>query len=353
MSKISLKTLAGQLGVSISTVSKALQDSYEISPETKERVLDLAKKLNFQPNPYASSLRRRQTQNIAVVVPEVANNFFALAIDGIESVAQERHYHVLIYQTHDNAQKEASICQHLHSGRTDGVIMSVTAHTQDYGHLAKLGEQGVPVVFFDRVCHEIETAKVTTDDFVGGLGATEHLIQNGARRIAYLSLSPLLSIDNKRRAGYLEALHKHDLAPYPAHLVHCGVDDASAYQKIKELLSGPDRPDGIFASVEKLALLVYQVCRELALQIPQDIKVICFANLKTAGLLSPPLSTVAQPAFEMGREAANILFRHLYAKKTAIVNENIVLKSTLVSRESTQGNVIPRAEKSSNIGQLK
>jgi LacI family transcriptional regulator len=337
MTKVSLKVLATELGVSISTVSKALQDSYEISPETKERVHDLAKKLNFQPNPYASSLRRRQTHNIAVVVPEIANNFFSLAINGIESVAQELNYHVLIYQTHDDDQKEALICQHLQSGRIDGVIMSVTAKTQGYAHLAKLGEQGVLIVFFDRVCHEIETAKVTTDDFVGGLNATEHLIQNGARQIAYLSVSSLLSIDNKRKAGYLEALNKFDLPVWPDHIVHCGVDTNEAYQKIKTLLSAPQRPDAIFASVEKLALSTYFVCQELGLRIPQDVKVICFANLQTAPLLHPSLSTIVQPAFEMGRAAASILFRHLGSKKTMIGNENIVLKSTLVPRESTQG----------------
>lgn len=335
MTKVNLKMLANELGVSISTVSKALQDSYEISPETKARVLGLAKKLNFQPNPYASSLRRRQTQHIAVIVPEIANNFFSLAINGIESVAQEQHYHVLIYQTHDDDQKEIDICQHLQSGRTDGVIMSVTAKTQDYEHLAKLNEQGVLVVFFDRVCHEIETAKVTTDDFLSGFNATEHLIQNGARQIAYLSISSLLSIDNKRKAGYLEALHKHDLDIQPLHIVHCGNDEAHAYQKIKELLSLPHRPDGIFASVETLAINVYLVCQELGLRIPQDLKVICFANLKTAALLNPPLSTITQPAFEMGRAAAKILFRNLCHKNTPAQNETIVLKSTLVPRSST------------------
>jgi LacI family transcriptional regulator len=148
MTKVNLKILAQELGVSISTVSKALQDSYEISQETKDRVRSLAKKLNFQPNPYASSLRRHQTRTIAVVVPEIANNFFALAINGIESIAQERGYHVLIYLTDDSYEKEISICEHLESGRIDGVLMSVTTETQGYEHIAKLIDKGILLVFF-------------------------------------------------------------------------------------------------------------------------------------------------------------------------------------------------------------
>lgn len=336
MTKVNLKILAHELGVSVSTVSKALQDSYEISQETKEKVRSLARKLNFQPNPYASSLRRHQTRTIAVIVPEIANNFFALAINGIESVAQEKGYHVLIYLTHDSYEKEMSICEHLQSGRIDGVLMSVTTETQGYEHIAKLMDRGILLVFFDRVRHEIETAKVTTDDFVSGLNATEHLVQNGAKRIAYLSLSPNLSIDYKRKAGYLEVLHKYDIPQEEKLIVECTNDDKEAYQKIKTLLTSPSKPDGIFASVEKLATITYAVCQELSLQIPQDIKLICFSNLKIASLLNPPLSTITQPAFEIGREAAKILFQNLDRKRASIPNENIVLKSILVPRASSQ-----------------
>jgi LacI family transcriptional regulator len=336
MPKVNLKTIAGELGVSISTVSKALQDSHEIGVDTKERVLSLAKKLNFQPNPYASSLRRNQTRNIAVIIPEIANNFFALAINGIESVAREKNYHVLIYLTHDEYLKEVAICEYLQNGRIDGVLISTTTETQAYEHLVRLTEKGVLMVLFDRVLHEVETAKVTTDDFVSSLNATEHLIQNGCRNIAYLSLSSHLSIDNKRKGGYLEALHKYDIPFNPDLIVQCGNNEERAQQRIRELLSSPQKLDGIFASVEKLAIETYLVCQELAISIPQDLKIICFSNLKIANLLNPPLSTVTQPAFEIGREAANVLFRNLDHKRVNIANENIVLKSTLIPRLSTQ-----------------
>jgi len=336
MPKVNLKTIATELGVSISTVSKALQDSYEISKETKQKVVSLAKKLNFQPNPYASSLRRNQTRNIAVIIPEIANNFFALVINGVESVAREKNYHVLIYLTHDEYKKELEFCEYLQNGRIDGVMMSVTTETQTHEHIGRLTEKGILVVLFDRVCHEIETAKVTTDDFVSSLNATEHLIQNGCKKIAYLALSSHLSIDNKRKAGYAEGLHKYNI-PFDASLViECGNNENEAHQIIKSLLSSPNRPDAIFASVEKLAIETYLVCRELSLSIPQDVKVICFANLKIADLLNPPLSTITQPAFEIGKKAARVLFRNLDSKRGSIENENIVLKSLLIPRLSTQ-----------------
>jgi LacI family transcriptional regulator len=336
MSKVNLKTLAAELGVSVSTVSKALQDSYEISEETKQRIVALAKQRNFRPNPYASSLRRQQTRTIAVIVPEIANNFFALAINGIEEIAQENDYHVLIYLTHDSYEKEVSICEHLQSGRIDGVLMSVSTETNDYEHIAKLMDKGILLVFFDRVRHEIETAKVTTDDFVSGLNATEHLIAHGARQIAYLSLSSKLSIDNKRKAGYMEALLKHNIEFDPNLVIVCGNQQEEAHQKIKELLTSPQCPDAVFASVEKLAMEIYVVCQELGLKIPHDLKVICFSNIKIASLLNPPLSTIVQPAFEIGKQAADILFQHLERKSIGILNENIVLKSVLVARESTR-----------------
>ena len=336
MAKVNLKTLAAELGVSVSTVSKALQDSYEISEETKQKVVTLAKQHNFRPNAYASSLRRQQTRTIAVVVPEIANNFFAFAINGIEAIAQDNDYHVLIYLTHDSYEKEKSICEHLQSGRIDGVLMSVTTETQGYEHIAALMEKGILLVFFDRVRHEIETAKVTTDDYVSGLNATEHLIENGAKKIAYLSLSSNLSIDHKRKAGYMEALHKYDIPLNEAWVVDCGNSEEEEYKKIADLLSLPDRPDAIFASVEKLAIATYIVCRDLKIQIPQELKVICFSNIKIATLLNPPLSTVVQPAFEIGKEAANILFKHLGNKYLSIANENIVMRSTLIERESTR-----------------
>lgn len=332
---VNLKRLSKLLNLSVSTISRALRDSHEISQETKQKVLSLAAQLNYQPNPYASSLRRQKSKTIAVVVPEIANNFFSLAINGIGSVAQERGYHVLIYLTHEDVQQETSIVRHLLSGRVDGALVSVSSQTDDVSHLAELRKKGLPIVFFDRVSEEIETAKVTTDDYESGFKATEHLIEQGCRRIAYLLISKNLSIGIKRMQGHLDALRKHGIDIEDNLVIHGSNDVQENYAMIEQLLRGADRPQGIFASVEKLAITAYHVCRDLSLKIPDDIKIISFSNLETASLLNPSLTTITQPAYEIGKQAAAILFKALDKNKTHIDNELIVLKSTLVVRDST------------------
>jgi LacI family transcriptional regulator len=330
-----LKMLAKQLNLSISTVSKALRDSHEIGEPTKKKVIALAKKLNYQPNPHASSLRKQKSKTIAVVIPEIANNFFSLAINGIESIAQERDYHVLIYLTHEDYEKEVNIIKHLQGGRVGGLIMSLSLATKNFDHLHELSQHNIPIVFFDRICHEIETAKVTTDDFQGGLAATEHLIINNCKNIAFASISNTLSIDNKRMNGYLEAMNKHNIKPGQTSFIKCTNNDNNNYNKIKKILSGKKPPDAIFASVEKLAITIYEVCNELKINIPAQLKVICFSNLSTAHLMRPSLSAIRQPAYEMGKEAASILFKHLDKNRTFIPNDHIVIKSELVARGST------------------
>ncbi len=336
MAKVNLKQLAQQLDVSISTVSKALRGSYEIGSETKKRIIDTAREMGYSPNPYAGSLRHHKSKTIALVAPELTNNFFIQAITGAEIVAQEKGYHILIYCTHDDAEKEKSILMHLQNGRVDGVIMSLASTTQSYTHLEELIQSGIPIVFFDRICHEIETAKITTDDFTSGFNATEHLIQNGCHDIAYLCVSENISTDNKRKQGYLEALNKYGLKADKQRIIKCNGDEKINYRKIKKLMSGTKKPDGLFASIEKLALTTYYVCNDMKIKIPQTLKIICFSNLRTAPLLNPSLTTITQPAFEMGKQAASILFKNLDKKRTLISNENIVLKSELIKRNSTK-----------------
>lgn len=333
---MNLKQLAKELNLSISSVSKALRDSHEISVATKEAVLAKAKELNYLVNPYASSLRKQKSKTIAVVIPEIANNFFALAINGIESIAQEKGYHVLIYLTHEDIQKEIGITKHLQNGRVDGILMSLASNTKTYAHINELIQFNIPVVFFDRICHEIETAKIITDDFTSGFNATDHLIQNGCRDIAYLSLSEVLSNDNKRKQGYIEALNKYDIKINESRIIKCNGDEKYNYKKIKKLFQSDNRPDGVFASVEKLALSTYYVCNDLKIKIPDTVKIICFSNLRTAPLLNPSLTTITQPAFEMGKQAAAILFKHLDKNHTHIPNENIIIISELIKRNSTK-----------------
>jgi len=335
MNTVNLKELAKELNLSVSTVSRALRDSWQISTPTKQRVSDLAKKMNFQPNPYASSLRKHRSRTIAVVIPEVANNFFALAIKGIETIAREKGYHVLIYLTNEDHNEELSVAANLQSGRVDGVIFSLTGETKDTRHLLELQQRNIPMVFFDRVCDSIDAPRVMTNDYESGFIATEHLVKAGCRRIAHLTISMNLSISHKRMKGYTDGLLRYDL-PFGKELVlHCEEDDNSNYRKIRDLLASGHRPDGIFASVEKLAVQVYHACRELGLRIPEDVKVLGFSNLDTASLLSPALTTISQPAHEMGKEAATILFRRLEKKYVVSPDDRVILPATLEVRQST------------------
>jgi LacI family transcriptional regulator len=334
MESVNIKKLAQILNLSISAVSKALRDSHDISKETKEKVIALATELNYQPNPYASSLRKHKSKTIAVIIPEIANNYFTLAINGIESIAQEKNYHVLIYLTHEDFRKEIALTKYLHGGRVDGVLISVSSTTTDYTHLHQLQENGLPIVFFDRVCETFNTVKVTTDDYESSYLATKHLIDQGCKKIAHLAMSKNISIGDKRMKGYLQALTDHGRPVNEALIINCVNEEKRDFAFIKELLAD-QKPDGIFAAVEQFALGAYEACRDLKLEIPKDVKIICFSNLKTASLLNPSLTTITQPAFEIGKQAASILFKALDKKYFQLKDENIVIKSVLIPREST------------------
>lgn len=334
MEQVNIKKLAQLLNLSIATVSKALRDSHDISRETKDKVMSLAKELNYQPNAHASSLRKHNSNTIAVIIPEIDNNFFTLAINGIESVAHEKGYHVIIYLSHEDFAREVSFTRHLHSGRADGVLISVASTTTDYAHLHELQNKGLPIVFFDRVCENFKTVKVTTDDYQSSYLATRHLIEQGCKRIAHLAISQSLSIGSKRAKGYLQALQDHNIQTGEALLVECVNDREQNTAIIKELLQ-QQKPDAIFAAVERYAILCYELCETLGLNIPNDVKIIGFSNLQTASLLNPSLSTITQPAFDIGREAAAMLLKKLEKKNFQLPDESIVIQSQLIPRRST------------------
>ncbi|MDQ3279192.1 MAG: LacI family transcriptional regulator, partial [Bacteroidota bacterium] len=295
MNPVTIRLLAHELNLSISTVSKALKDSYEISSETKERVLLLAKKLNYTPNPYASSLRRKKSNTIAVVIPEVADSFFSLAIKGIEEVAQRKGYHVLIYLTYESAEKEKKILEECRNGRVDGVLMSVSTETCSAAAIAELSAAEVPLVFFDRALEGLKTARVRTNDYECGYLATRHLLERGCKRIAFLSISPQLDINQKRRDGYLAALQSSD-GMQNSLVVACTSSAEENYAILADLMKVPHRPDGVIASVEGLITPFYRVCQDSNIAMPAAVKLIGFSNLPTAQILRPALSTITQPA---------------------------------------------------------
>ena len=335
MSTITLKILAKQLNMSPSTVSRSLRDSHEISQETKDRVKALAAKLDFQPNPHASSLRKNKSKTIAVIIPEIQNNFFSQVMNGVEEIAQQKGYHVLIYLTHEDFKRDADILHLLRNGRVEGLMISVSNTTTSFDHLQAFQQSGIPLAFFDRVCENMQAPCITTDDTGAAYKAAEHLVKSGCKNIAFLSLAGSLSISCGRRSGYVKALTKYKLADSEL-VIECGPDDESNRQKIRQLLQGKHKPDAIFAAVEKFAVNTYEVCRELGIKVPQDLKVISFSNLSAAALFNPSLSTIVQPAYEIGREAANVLFKIIDKKNLLPAEKKIVIPSTIVVRESSK-----------------
>jgi LacI family transcriptional regulator len=244
--------------------------------------------------------------------------------------------------------KEVAFTKLLHNGRVDGLLISLSSTTKDYIHLAELQKTGLPIVFFDRVCEQLNTACITTDDYESSYKATKHLIDKGCAKIAHLMFSESTSIGNKRLKGYVNALRDNGIPLDENMIVHCTNNDEQDYKLLEELFKSK-KPDGVFASVERYAILSYDVCNRLKLSIPKDIKIISFSNLHAAAFLNPPLSTIKQPAFDIGKEAASILFQALDKKMFKLKQENIVFKSTLIERESTANSIIKKTSNNKKV----
>jgi LacI family transcriptional regulator len=334
MDNINIKKLAKELQLSTSTISRAFNGSSDINKDTRERILALAREHNFLPNHYASNLRDRKSHTLAVIVPEIANDFFSQAINGIEEVARKKGFYILLYRTDDVFEKEVSFVNYLNNGKAEGIIMSVSGEANDHNYLRKLEKKNIPVVFFDRVYEDIEAAKVITNDYESSFDATEHLISTGCRKIAYLVVNKSISIGKVRMQGYTDALQKHEI-PYDDQLIiDCSNDEKINYEILKNVLQEL-KPDGIFSSVERLAFATYAVCNDLGINIPNELKVVSFSSLGIAPLLCPALSTITQPAFDMGVTAANLLFEALEKKNEIPNKRNHVLKSKLFIRKSS------------------
>jgi LacI family transcriptional regulator len=337
MSKLTIKTLAKELGLSIATVSKALKDSHEISTETKKKVLAMAEQLNYVPNPYASSLRKQKSKTIAVILPEVADNFFSLAINGIQAVAVQKNYHVLIYLSHESFEIEKAVVNHCYSGRVDGVLISISSETTDAEHIQKLQNEDIPVVFFDREFESLEAPKVITNDYESGYLSAKLLLEKGCKHPVFLSTSLSLSICSKRAAGFAAALADADLqTDNYQYVIDCTGTQEMIFDQVKELLQQHKEIDGIVASVERLAMQIYMVSISNNINIPKDLKVVAFSTLETAPILNPSLTTITQPAFEIGKSAAELLFTMIEKKKHMITADTtLMLPSTLIERDST------------------
>ena len=336
---LTIKDIAKVLGLSTSTVSRALRDSYEISAETKKLVLDYAEKNNYHANPIALSLKERRSRSIGVMVCEIANSFFSQTINGIESIAYKNGYNVIIAQSRESFEREMLNLQYLTSRSIDGLIISVSTETTDFTYLKELHQKGMPIVFFDRVVNEIDTHKVIAENFKGGYDATTHLIKCGYRRIASISNPPLLSITKERVAGYKTALSENGIEVDEALIKYCshgGMIFSEVEDAMNELFDLTIKPDAIFTSADKLTTNCLRILKSKNILVPDDVGLIGFSNTDLTELLSPPLSIIKQPAFEMGEIATNLLLQVIESKKKVTEFETKTLSTELLIRGSTK-----------------
>jgi LacI family transcriptional regulator len=333
---VTIKDISRALNLSTSTVSRALRGSHEISSETKKLVLEYAEKINYQPNPIAQSLKKGRSRSIGIVVSEIANNYFSQAINGIESIAYNRGYHVIITQTHESKAREIANIGHLVSRNVDGLLISLSSETVDLTYLKELHTKGLPIVLFDRVTNEIETHKVVANNYQGAFNATEHLISQGFKRIGHITSSSTLSISRERLEGYKDALRKHNILFDELLLQHCnhgGMIIEEVEHAINNLYAAKIKPDAIFAAGDRLTTVCFGVLKRM--KPGKEAGFTGFTNTILADLLDPALTVVQQPAFEIGQIAMEKLIQIIESKRPITSFETRVLDTTLIVRESS------------------
>ncbi|RZW40191.1 MAG: LacI family transcriptional regulator, partial [Flavobacteriaceae bacterium] len=336
---------AKELDVSISTVSKALRNSVEISEDTKEKVQAFAKLYNYKPNNIALSLKNRKTKTIGVIIPEIVHYFFSMVIRGIERIALERGYNVIVGLSNESFDKEVINMETLANGSIDGFILSISKETlfqQDYHHFNETINQGMPIVMFDRVINEIPCDKVIVDDLDGSKKAINKLVSNGCKNIALITTKDYVSVGRLRTQGYMEALSENGIAPN-AELILKVDDKLEAEnhldvleQSIEQLIRNNATIDGIYAVNELYAMTSMKVARKLGKNIPEDLQVIGFTDGVLSRHSSPTLTTLSQHGQQMGEKAAELLFDRLENEEENEIYQTIVINTELIERESTK-----------------
>lgn len=331
---ITIKDIARELGISISTVSRALKGHPDIRQDTKLQVQEIARRLNYQPNALALSLRRSKTNTIGVIIPEIVHHFFSSVISGIEDLAYDMGYNVMVCQSNESAEREIINARALLENRVDGVLISVAKSSYEFDHLRNFMGQGIPVVFFDRVCPDIITDRVITNDEGGAFMATEHLITIGCRYIAHFAAPQNLLIGKGRLAGYQRALRQHGMTYDPSLVTHCDTR-ALALEKTEGFFRHNPFVDGLFAVNDSTAIAAMQVLQKMNKRVPQDVAVVGFGDGPNAEIACPPLTTVEQKGYEMGMEAVRFLLNKIEDETPADSFQTKVINPSLVIRESS------------------
>ncbi len=328
--QVTIKDIAKILGISVSTVSRALKDHPDISVKTKTAVQELAKELQYRPNEIALSLKSRKSKIIGIIVPKLVHHFFSSVIEGVENLAYDNGYQVMIYNSAESYNREVQLSNSILNFRLDGLIISMSKETTDFSHFDKLDQYGIPIVFFDRV-PDLPVNKVLFDDFQGAFDAVSHLIDKGCKTIAHLSASEHMDIGRKRIEGYKAALAKHGIPFNQKLLVECDTFE-NAVTITDHLLREFENLDGVFAVNDLTGIGATKAIRQIGKRVPEDIKVIGFTNEISSAVCAPSLSTVDQRGIEMGEEACRLLLDNMKKEQPP---QTKVVKADLILRNST------------------
>lgn len=335
MAQFTIKDLARKLSVSPSTVSRALRDHPDISKETKRRVVAAAEKYHYQPNQLAQSLQKRRSSTIGVIVPEIRHHFFSTVISGIEEVAYEHGYTIMVCQSNETIEREIINTQALVANRVAGLLIAISSETTQYDHLESVMRHGVPLVQFDRVVEELDTSKVVVDDYMAAYEAVKHLILAGYTRIGHMAGQVGIALNRRRFLGYRDALRDHNLEYNPKWHLHGGYREEDGRVGAAAYLAMDTMPEAILAINDPVAVGLFSEFKKAGIRIPQDVALVGFSDTPAAALIDPPLTTVYQPAFEMGQTAASLLLKHFDTEGGTIAPEKVVLDTELLVRGSS------------------
>lgn len=329
-----IKDIARKLNISISTVSRALRNASDVNSDTKNAVLALSEELNYQPNKLAVSLRQNQTHTIGVIVPNL-DYVIATMVKGIDEAALEAGYTVMVCQSNESFGREILNTRRLLDSLVDGFIISVSSETKSFEHFKKIQERNIPIVVFDRITPALVAPSVRLDNEEGGFIATEHLLEQGYKRIAILAGPENLGISNSRMDGYLNALKKYKIKSDNNLIIHCDFNQDYAFFATQELLAMKKRPDAIFTISDRMAIGAMLAIKQKGLKMPQDIGLVGFNNEPVVSLVTPGISSVDMPSFEIGKVAAKLFIETMYHNED-MSNVEKILKPKLIIRESSQ-----------------
>ncbi|MBP6064478.1 LacI family DNA-binding transcriptional regulator [Bacteroides sp.] len=331
---ITIKDIARELGVSPSTVSRALKDNPDISLETRTTIHKYAREHNYKPNALALNLRTSRSNTIGVIIPQFVHHFFSCVLSGIEEMATKAGYNIIVAQSNEKYEQEVKIVHTFLAARVCGVIASLAKDTSQYDHYQELLDHNIPIVFYDRICTGINTERVVVDDYAGSFAAVEYMIQTGCKRIFFYSAAPHLEITKNRRNGYMDAMKRYKIPVDNSMIKLCDTRE-QAIAITPDLLEGPNRPDGFFAINDETASGILYSCKLTGLKVPDEISICGFTDGAIAQSTDPKLTTVEQHGEEVGKSAITLLIDKIEGNKET-KSSNKIVRTNLVVRGTTK-----------------